>query len=65
MFLCVKCSLVKIAMHNKVLKCGTHFEADNIRCMQPLSSKDGKALQNFYTFSHSAASLEGDLAQNG
>ena len=62
--LCVKHTLVKIAVQNEVFKRVTHFEADDLGCMQPPSSKGGETLQNF-TFSHSAAYLEGGLERNG
>ena len=45
--LCVKRPLLKIVVHSEVLERATHFEADNLGCVQPSSSKDGEAQQNF------------------
>ena len=61
----MKLALLMIIVHSKVFERATHFEADNLGCVQPSSSKDDEVPQNFYSFDHSTAYFEGGLARNG
>ena len=60
----MKRAFLKIIVHSKAFERATHFEANNLGCVQPFFSKDGKALQHFYVLIILLHILEGGLVQN-